>query len=34
VALTQTSVDVRARPLAAAKEALPSIQKARRKLAG
>ena len=26
------SVDVRARPLAAAKEALPSIQKARRKL--
>jgi DNA-binding protein HU-beta len=28
------SVDVRARPLAGAKEALPSIQKARRKLAG
>ena len=28
------SVDVRARPLAAAKEALPSIQKARRKLGG
>jgi DNA-binding protein HU-beta len=28
------SVDIRARPLAGAKEALPSIQKARRKLVG
>lgn len=28
------SVDLRARPLAKAKEALPSIQKARRRLAG
>jgi DNA-binding protein HU-beta len=28
------SVDIKARPLKAAKEALPSIQKARRKLAG
>jgi DNA-binding protein HU-beta len=33
IAAKPASVDVRARPLAAAKEALPSIQKARRKLA-
>jgi DNA-binding protein HU-beta len=33
IAAKQASVDVRARPLAGAKEALPSIQKARRKLA-
>jgi DNA-binding protein HU-beta len=33
IAAKPASVDVRARPLAGAKEALPSIQKARRKLA-
>jgi nucleoid DNA-binding protein len=32
IAAKPASVDVRARPLAGAKEALPSIQKARRKL--
>jgi len=33
IAAKPASVDVRARPLAGAKDALPSIQKARRKLA-
>jgi DNA-binding protein HU-beta len=33
IAAKPASVDLRARPLAKAKEALPSIQKARRKLA-
>src|ERR1700732_3949833 len=33
VAAKPASVDVRARPLAKAKEALPSVQKARRRLA-
>ena len=33
IAAKPASVDVRARPLAKAKEALPSIQKARRRLA-
>jgi DNA-binding protein HU-beta len=34
IAAKAASVDVRARPLAKAKAALPSIQKARRRLAG
>jgi DNA-binding protein HU-beta len=34
IAAKPASVDVRARPLAKAKEALPSVQKARRRLAG
>ncbi len=34
IAAKPASVDVRARPLARAKEALPSVQKARRRLAG
>jgi nucleoid DNA-binding protein len=33
IAAKPASVDVRARPLARAKEALPSVQKARRRLA-
>lgn len=34
IAAKPASVDVRARPLARAKEALPSVQKAKRRLAG
>jgi DNA-binding protein HU-beta len=34
IAAKPASVDVRARPLARTKEALPSVQKARRRLAG
>ena len=34
IAAKPASVDVRARPLAKAKSALPSVQKARRRLAG